>query len=290
MTEWFAKSEVNYFRRQVENRLIEAKKLSPSKDKEETAAAFWVRMEKAGLLEEVLKLYDQIAESHAERAQTPRETKKKFAERIEREGRRNEVEEERQCLSESGYSLRQIHEMLVEVFQPLDGSKTRPWTTPDPWENGRLFRKKEDQNRLAAEIEGFDERDYCPESRWRYEWKQMHQEKRLASSNAQYRIDCAGWRREERVALANARRRGLELKAAAEARRAQELKTAEEAKSSKAKESEPTAKPITPTEEPKINGKWEVVKGPSGFENKWVPEGSSAESAPKPKGTKVVKS
>jgi hypothetical protein len=175
-------------------------------------------MERAGVLEEALMLYDQIAEGNAKWVHLPRETKKMFAERVEREGRQAEVEEEGKRLSAEGHSLREIHEELVDRFQPLDGSRTRPWTTPNPWENGRLFRKKEDQNRFAAEIEGYDEHHYCPKNRWRYEWEQMHQEKRLASSNAKYRMDCGEWRREERVALANARRRARELKEAAAAK------------------------------------------------------------------------
>jgi hypothetical protein len=210
MAEWFAKSNVYWFRQQAEDRLIEEKKLSPSRVKEETAAGFWMRMEKAGLLEEVLKLYDEIAESHAEWMHATRETKKMFAERIEREGRQEEVESERKRLSAEGHSLRKIHEELVDRFQPLDGSWTRPWTTPNPWENGRFFRKKEDKERLQAEIERGQESNYCPKNRWRYEWEQMHEEKRSASTNAKYRMDCAEWRREERVALANARRRAPE--------------------------------------------------------------------------------
>jgi hypothetical protein len=220
MSQWFAKSNVHWFRRQAEDRLIQEKKMSSSKDKEETAAAFWLRMEKAGLLEEALKLYDEIAESHAEWMHATRETKKMFAERIEREGRQEEVESERKRLSAEGHSLRKIHEELVDLFQPLDGSWTRPWTTPNPWENGRLFRKKEDQNRCAAEIERGKESDYCPKNRWRYEWEQMHQEKRSASTNAKYRMDCAEWRREERVALANARHRAPEAARELKERRA----------------------------------------------------------------------
>jgi len=220
MAEWFAKSEVNWFRSLTENQLVEAKKLSPSKNKEETAAAFWARIERAGLLEEALKLYDQIAESHAEWVQTPRETKKMFAERIEREGRQDEVEKVRQQLLEEGFSLREIHEKLINRFQPKDGSHTRPWETPNPWENGRLFRKKEAQEQLVAEIERGKENDWCPKSRWRYEWEQMRQEKRLASSNAKYRMDCAKWRQEERIALANARRRAPEAARELKARQA----------------------------------------------------------------------
>src|SRR5262249_27716556 len=96
MSKWFEYSNVNWFRRRVEDCLIEQKKLQPSKDKEESAVKFWARMERAGLLEEALMLYDQIAEINSEWVHTPRETKKMFAERIEREGRQAEVEEKRE--------------------------------------------------------------------------------------------------------------------------------------------------------------------------------------------------
>lgn len=143
MAKWFATSNVNWFRRQAEDCLIEEKKLQRSQDKEESAATFWARMERAG----------------------------------------------------------------------LPGHKT--------------------SKLLPVEIERGKESDYCPKSRWRYEWEQMRKEMRLASSNAKYRVDCAQWRREVRVALANARRRARELEeAAAEAEEAEarEAKKAEEPK------------------------------------------------------------
>ena len=190
MAEWFAKSNVKWFRSLAEESLVEAKKLSPSKDKEETAAAFWERVEKAGLLLKALELYDEFAEENAEWVHRPRETKKKFAERIEREGRQTEVERMRQELLEDGYPLREIQERLVCRFQPLDGTDTRPWKTPDPWENGRLFRKKESQERLLAQANPDDQEDDEQKAKWL--------------------VECAQWRREERVALANARRRARE--------------------------------------------------------------------------------
>ena len=84
--------------------------------------------ETADLLEEALNLYDTLAE--ADKEQAPRETKKMFVERIAREGRQAEIENTRNELMED--DLREIHAKLVERFQPLDGTKTRPWTTPDP--------------------------------------------------------------------------------------------------------------------------------------------------------------
>lgn len=199
MAYWFAKSNVSWFRRQAENRLVEAKKLLPSQDKKETAAGFWARVEKAGLLEEALSLYDQFAKEWAEWVHLPRETKKMFAERIEREGRQAEVEEAREELMEEGFSLRVIHEKLVYCFQPLDESSTRPWETPNPWENGRLFRKKKDQKKLQSYYDD-NYKDADDIERWRF--------------------NCAKWRRDERVALANARRRAPEVAKAEKERQA----------------------------------------------------------------------
>src|SRR5262245_61836488 len=143
MAKWYELSEVKGIRCRVEENL---KGLPPSKDKNETAAAFWARLEQAGLLVKALELYDELAEDRGEWVHRPRETKKAFAERIEREGRQADVERVRSKLLAEGRTLREIHTYLVNRFQPLDGSRTRPWETPDPWEAGRLFRKKEDQN------------------------------------------------------------------------------------------------------------------------------------------------
>lgn len=122
---------------------------------------------------------------------------------------------------EDGYSLREIHEKLVWKFQPLDKKWTRPWTTPDPWEKGRLFRKKEDQKRLLAEAASEDEDDDY-----------------VDDEDVSWRVGCAKWRREERVALANARRRARELKAAAEAKVAAKAKADAEAKADEPKAKE----------------------------------------------------
>src|SRR5215471_19175068 len=131
MAKWFELSLEKGLRDSVAECFVEDKRLPPSKN--ETAAAFWERVEKAGLLEEALDLYDELAYQYAQRIHTPRETKKAFADRIEREGRQAEVEDARNDLMEDGYSLREIHEKLVRHFQPRDGTKTRPWTTPNPW-------------------------------------------------------------------------------------------------------------------------------------------------------------
>src|SRR5215471_4320771 len=102
MAKWYEQSNVIWFRRRAEERL---RGLPPANDKNETAHAFWARLEKAGRLIEALELYDQIAEGNAKWVHLPRETKKMFAERIEREGRQVEVEDERKELAELGYSL-----------------------------------------------------------------------------------------------------------------------------------------------------------------------------------------
>ena len=247
MKKWYEYSDIKALRGSVEV-YLEDEGLAPTKDEDETAAAFWARVEKAGLLVRAVELFDEFAEDEAGWIHMPRETKTMFAERIEREGRQAEVERMRNEFSNFGLSLREIQEKLVHHFQPLDGSHTRPWMTPDPWQAGRLFRKKEDQDRLLAEADPDNESD----------------------PSADWLVECAKWRREERVALANARRRAGELKAAAAAEEAKAKEAAAQAKSPKKAKSQKKAD--TAEEEPKIKGKWIVVKSPSGsFENKWVP-------------------
>jgi hypothetical protein len=193
MAKWFELSEVKGLRDWVEERLVEDKRLRPSKNKNESATGFWARVEKAGLLEVALSLYDQCVKDRAKWVHRPRETKKVFADRIEREGRQAEVEKARKKLLEEGYSLREAQNQLVSNFQPLDRKWTRPWETPDPWEAGRLFRKKEDHERLQAEAD--------PDQR-----------ENAMRKAAEYRLSCAKWRRDERLALANARRRVREMR------------------------------------------------------------------------------
>src|SRR5262245_14636429 len=106
----------------MEDRL---EKLPPSNKKNESAAEFWARVERAGLLIEAIALYDEIAAEYAEWKHTPRETKKKFEERIECEGRRAEAERMRAELLASGLTQRQVQAKLLKRLQPLDGSTTR---------------------------------------------------------------------------------------------------------------------------------------------------------------------
>ncbi len=68
-----------------------------------------------------------------------RESKKAFWSRVEREGRRDEVEAALKKLLESGAAKRQAQIQLVIHFQPLDGTKTAAWSTPDPWRSGRTY-------------------------------------------------------------------------------------------------------------------------------------------------------
>jgi hypothetical protein len=68
-----------------------------------------------------------------------------------------------------------------------------PWPTPDPWQAGRLFRKKADQDELldlAGEYEDEEDKE---------------------TDQAIRRLECAQWRRAERIALADARRRARTL-------------------------------------------------------------------------------
>src|SRR6266702_2713099 len=136
MAEWFARSEIIAVRRGVEKRLnLPAAKVP--QDQEETATQFWARVEGAGLLSKALALFDQIDAEYAGWRHTRRETKKAFAERIEREGRQAKVERARKKLLASGLPEREVQAALVTRFQPLDGSETRVWPTPDPWKEGR---------------------------------------------------------------------------------------------------------------------------------------------------------
>lgn len=168
---------------------------SATEDEYEPAPEFWSRVERAGLLLKALALYDRLAAARAAWRQARRETKKQFAQRVEREGRQAEAECLRAQLLASGRSRREAQAALVERLQPLDGSATRAWETPDPWEAGRLFHKKADQDALLARVNTDEEEDEEEEVRWR--------------------VECARRRREERLALAAARRRAQALKAAA---------------------------------------------------------------------------
>lgn len=185
MSKWYAWSDINWLREMVREELELAEL------EHETAPAFWARVEKAGLLIEAVELYDELA---AERQGMRRERKHEFEARVEREGRREEAERLRAELVATGMSQREIQEKLVARLQPLDGTRTRAWSTPDPWEAGRLFRTKKAQEQALALADDDDDTD-------------------VEAEEAQMRIQCAKWRQEERQALRAARRRAHELKA-----------------------------------------------------------------------------
>src|SRR5207253_2828289 len=87
---------------------------------------------------------------------------------------------------------REAQEAIVERLQPLDGTRTRAWETPDPWDGGRVCRKKADQERLEA-LAAYG----SPAS--------------MEQSEARNRLRWARRRQEERRALSAARRRAREL-------------------------------------------------------------------------------
>jgi hypothetical protein len=201
MYRWYEHCEVYTTRCAVGQRLT----LPAVKQGErESAAAFWTRVERAGLLVKALALYDQLV---AERAAVRRETKKAFDQRMQREGRQTEAERLRVELLASGLTRREVQAELVKRMQPLDGGKTRACTTPDPWQAGRLFRRKADQKRLLEEARDQDDEDFEDEDDDSYEG--------AAVAEAGWRVACARRRREERAALVAARRRAWALAAAA---------------------------------------------------------------------------
>jgi hypothetical protein len=195
MSKWWECSEIYMLRRRVEKRLqLPAAKVP--KATEETATQFWERVEGAGLLIEAQALYDKLDAEYAAWKHTRRETKKAFAERIEREGRQAEAERVRAELMTSGLPEREVQAELVARMQPLDGSETRAWPTPDSWSDDRLFRSKRDQEEWQSLVNAKEAKD-------------------KAVKDADWRIYCAGWRREQRRALMAARRRALALKLSA---------------------------------------------------------------------------
>jgi hypothetical protein len=193
MYKWYEQSDIFWLRHVVARRLNGPPHALP-KCEDETAPEFWERVEKAGLLIQAVELYNQLAVEQTELRKRPRETKKDFEARVEREGRREEADRLRAELLAAGMSKREVHEELVERMQPLDGTRTRPWSTADPWEAGRLFRNKARQEKFQALITDDDD-DYSPEAAYAHE-----------------RIEYAQWRQRERQALRAARRRAYELK------------------------------------------------------------------------------
>jgi hypothetical protein len=183
----YERCEVAAIRGWVEEQLP---KLPARKAHDNTPAEFWSRVEQAGLLHKALALYDEIV---AERRHTRRETKKQFAQRIKHEGRRAEVQRVKAQLLASGLTQRETQGELVKRFQPQDGTKAKAWETPDPWQQGRLFKKKADQQEVFEQIERDEDDDE-------------------GVTEAENRLHWAERRRDERQALADARRRALATK------------------------------------------------------------------------------
>ena len=71
-----------------------------------------------------------------------RETTKQFWSRVVQEGRQKQAEATWDQLRASGQSKRAAQTQLVAMFQPLDGTPTRAWVTPDSWACGRQDAKK----------------------------------------------------------------------------------------------------------------------------------------------------
>jgi hypothetical protein len=185
-------SEVAKIRGRVEEELQD---LPASESKDEAPEDFWSRVERAGLLIKALACYDEIAAEYAKWRHTRLETKNQFDQRMEREARQAEAESVRAKLLASGMSKREAQVALVERLQPLDGSKTRAWETPDPWKEGRLFKKKAEQQEVLDLATREEEED-----------------EDKAVTEAQNRLYWAERRRDEREALADARRRARDIK------------------------------------------------------------------------------
>src|SRR5262249_27110182 len=168
-------------------------------DQRESPAAFWARVEGAGLLSEALAVYDQLVAEQAAWAHTRRESKKQFAARVEREGRQAEAERLRTELLAKGLSEREVQEELVRQLQPLNGTRTRVWPTPNPWNEGRFCLKKTDQEKLLALMNGGESRMKTEE---------------VAVVEAKSRLLWGKHRAEERRALVAARQRAQAAKGA----------------------------------------------------------------------------
>jgi hypothetical protein len=151
-------------------------------------------MEQAGKLCEAVELFNKIEIEHKKRAHTRRETIEEFEQRINKERRQKEAERLRRELLDQGLSLREVQEKLVETLQPMAGARTRAWQTPNPWNEGRFCRRKVDQEKLLAlKRKPPSELDVA---NWRLQW-------------AEHRM-------QERRALVAARRRAQALKAASQ--------------------------------------------------------------------------
>jgi hypothetical protein len=197
MAESYRQNPIKAIRLEVGERLA----LQPSgrfrgREDLEPPAYFWERVEASEQLLQALALFDKLEAEERRKARVPRETKRTFTERVQREQRLEEVERVRAELLASGLGDREAQEQLVARFQPLDGTTTRAWPTPNSWNSERLFRNKEVETellRLAKDTEDDPKVEQAKE-----------------------RVEAAQSRQRERVALAAARRRALVLKARAQ--------------------------------------------------------------------------
>src|SRR5262249_56520453 len=94
-------------------------------------------------------------------------------------------------------------------LQPMDGGSTTAWQTPDPWANGRLFKKKPDQHlvlNLVKDADGtYDENEdeEVTEARERLFWAELRREERQALANARQHAEALK-REQERLRLEQA--------------------------------------------------------------------------------------
>jgi hypothetical protein len=71
-----------------------------------------------------------------------RESKGQFWQRIQQEGRLAQAQAAEADMLRQGLSRRNVQKVLVDRFQPTDGTSTRAWPTPDSWKWGRRFFRK----------------------------------------------------------------------------------------------------------------------------------------------------
>ena len=71
-----------------------------------------------------------------------RESKSEFWARMKREGRCDEAKATEAELLAQGLDRRTVQARVVADIQPLDGSRTVAWLTPNSWANGRVDAKK----------------------------------------------------------------------------------------------------------------------------------------------------
>jgi hypothetical protein len=79
---------------------------------------------------------------------------------------------------------------LIKRFQPKDGTKAKAWETSDPWERGRLLKKKADQQQVWELIErdkDKDEEETVTEAENRWSWAERRRDERQALADARLR-------------------------------------------------------------------------------------------------------